>query len=100
MLQVVDRKGTKHVIHFIVDYEGVLDTHTTAYNGPLGDYSKPLKNIKRARAIAIRLIGDYAEKNLNDDDGEGENEGALRYLSKSPEMVGERLMRKIDGWLR
>jgi hypothetical protein len=93
-VQVTDQRGMVHAVTFPFDHDGVITSYKTAFEGNIDDTWKkpPLKNPARAKAIMIRLLKDYGDKQ------DEYYEFTLRKFSEPPAEIGEKIfwnVRKI-----
>lgn len=93
---IIDHSGVRHHLTFPIDYNGIRNAHPTAFFGNINDRKPiPLKNPRRAKEIAIRLLDDFG-KEIDDPSGDsrGHNARARRALSSPPDVVAIRAYEK------
>lgn len=94
---IVDRLGARHELTFPIDYNGFRNAHPTAYSGNINDPKMiALKDPKRAKEIAIRLLDEFG-KEFNDPESFSSNytAEARRTLASPPDVVAVRAYGKI-----
>lgn len=64
-MRLIDRNDVEYWITFPIDYESLLDSHPTAYQGEINGKMVPLKDTGRAKAITVCLVRDYAPEDEN-----------------------------------
>lgn len=89
-VQVTDQLGAVRAVTFPFDHDGVITSYKTAFEGYIEDFRENplLKDPVRARAIMIRLLKDYGDKNSD------HYEFMLRKFSEPPSEMGEKILRK------
>ena len=91
-VQVTDQLGAIHSVVFPFDHDGVITSYKTAFEGHIDDCrTKPaLKDPARAKAIMVRLLKDYGDRN-------DENyEFTLRKFSEPPSEIGFKIFWKAQ----
>lgn len=94
---IVDHSGVRHDLSFPIDYNGIQNAHPTAH---FGDMNTPkritLKDPKRAKEIAIRLIDEFGKEmhyptvGINDSTAR-----ARRALASPPDVVAVRAFENV-----
>ncbi len=94
---IIDRSGTEHELTFPIDYDGIINSHPTAFSGNFDDPGMTtLKNPKRAKEIAIRLIDEFGrEMNSPSTLVNDQTARARRALGSSPDVVAIRAFDKM-----
>lgn len=61
-MRLIDQKDVEYWITFPINYDGLLDSHSKAYQGEINGKMVLLKTHRRAKAITVRLVRDYARE--------------------------------------